>query len=123
MILDLDYLIKFGEVQIEIASSSFQVWGKPKNVDSGAETTAWILFYLLLHSHHLFEKFALPYYLMHSGIIEVCQRSHIVALLAHGQEDQLLQLLLEEFAHELIAFVYKGHQLLNRHLLRNLFDK
>jgi len=66
---------------------------------------------------------------MHSGIIKVfiiiniTRRTYLVTFFAHGQEDQLLQLLLKELAHKLITFVNKRHQFLNRHLFCNLFDK
>ena len=87
MILDLNYLIEFGKVQIEITSSSCCVLRKSKNVDGGTEIVVGILFYLLVHNCHFCEKIALPYYLMHSGIIKVCRRAYIVTFFAHGQED------------------------------------
>ena len=93
MILDLDYLIEFGQVQIEITSSSFWVLRTSKYVDGGAEIVIEILFYPLVHNCHFLEKITLPYYFMHSGIIKVfiiiiiTARTHLVTFFAHGQED------------------------------------
>lgn len=87
MVLDLNYLIEFGEMQIEITSSNFWVLRKSKNVDGGAEIVIEILFYLLVHHSHFLEKITLPYYLMHFGIIKVRCRIYIVTFFAHGQED------------------------------------
>ena len=93
MILDLNYLIEFGQVQIEITSSSFWVLRTPKNVDGGAEIVIEILFYPLVHNCHFCEKLTLPYYFMHSGIIKVfiviiiTPCTYLVTFFAHGQED------------------------------------